>query len=318
MKRNVGPFEELARELHKPIRRKFTRRQVHVFEVDEIWGADLIEMQEWSRVNKGYRYMLNVIDVFSKYAWSIPLKDKRGETTAEAFKQIVSSSGRQPKHLWVDQGKEFYNKNLDDWLKKLDINRYSTFGEHKSAVVERFNRSIKEKMWKRFTAENTRNWIDMIDDLIAEYNNTKHSTVKMTPIEASKKENEAFIINSRKYRNLETNRKFEVGDRVRISRIKGVFEKGFLPNWSEAVYKISKVQYTSPITYKLTDSLGEEIEGGFYAEELQKTNQENYRIEKVLQRKKIKGVEHALVKWVGYNKKFNEWIPISNLQNLDS
>src|SRR6476469_6622343 len=139
--------------------------------------------------------MLNVIDVFSKFAWSVPLKDKRGDTVTEAFKLVVKNSDRMPKFLWVDQGKEFYNRNIDEWLKKNKITRYSTFGEHKSAVVERFNRTIKEKMWMRFTAENTRNWINMIDDLIAKYNNTKHSAIKMTPAEASKKENEPYIIN---------------------------------------------------------------------------------------------------------------------------
>jgi hypothetical protein len=288
-----------------------------VFEVDDVWGADLVEMQEWSRVNKGYRYMLNVIDVFSKYAWSVPLKDKRGETTTEAFKLIVRSSGRIPKHLWVDQGKEFYNKNMDEWLRKNNIIRYSTFGEHKSAVIERFNRNIKEKMWKRFTAENTRNWIDMLDRLMSDYNNTKHSTIGMTPTEGSKKVNEVYIINSRKYRNVEsTHSKFKVGDRVRISRIKSVFEKGYIPNWSEEVFIIHKVQYTSPVTYILRDQSGEILDGGFYTEELQKTNQDVYRIEKVLQRKNIKGVEHALVKWVGYSKKYNEWIPVENLESI--
>ena len=96
--------------------------------------------------------MLNVIDVFSKYAWSIPLKDKKGETVTEAFKTIVKNYDRLPKFLWVDQGKEFYNKNMNEWLEKNNITRYSTYGEHKSAVVERFNRTLKEKMWMRFTA----------------------------------------------------------------------------------------------------------------------------------------------------------------------
>ena len=212
------------------------------------------------------------------------------------------------------QPSDTHNKNMSEWLKKNKITRYSTFGEHKSAVVERFNRTIKGKMWMRFTAENTRNWINMIDSLIAKYNNTKHSTVKMTPTEASKKENEAYIINNRKYRNLGNNKsKFAVDDRVRISRIKDVFEKGFLPNWSEAVYKIAKVQHTSPVTYIVKDPSGEILEGGFYTEELQKANQDVYRIEKVIQKKKIKGIEHALVKWSGYNKKFNEWIPAADL-----
>ena len=286
--------------------------------MDEIiWGADLVEMQDRSKQNNGYRYMLNVIDVFSKYAWSVPLKDKSGVTVTEAFKLIVKNSDRLPKFLWVDEGKEFYNKNMNEWLKENSITMYSTHGEHKSAVVERFNGTIKRKMWRRFTAENTNNWINMIGDLISKYNNTKHSTIEMTPVEGSKKENEAYIIGSRKPINVENKKnKFVVGDRVRISRIKGIFEKGYLPNWSEEVYNISKVQHTSPVTYILKDTLGETLQGGFYEEELQKTNQGIYRVEKVIKTKKIKGVEYALVKWSGYNEKHNEWIPVAKSKKL--
>ena len=132
---------------------------MNVFEIDDTWGCDLVEMQEWSKQNKGYRYMLNVIDIFSKYAWSIPLKDKTGKSILDGFKQIVKESNRIPKNIWVDEGKEFYNKLMNEWLKENNIIRYSTHGEHKSVVIERFNRTLKELMWKRFTSENTRNWI---------------------------------------------------------------------------------------------------------------------------------------------------------------
>ena len=151
-------------------------------------------MKEWSRANKGYKYMMNVIDVFSKYAWSIPMKNKTGVTTLEAFRKIEKESGRTPKHLWVDKGLEFYNKDVTTWLEKHNIVRYSTYSEHKSAVVERFNRTLKEMMWKRFTAENTRNWIDMLDALLHKYNNKVHSTIGMSPIEASKEENELKVL----------------------------------------------------------------------------------------------------------------------------
>ena len=291
------------------MRRKFLRRKVQVNGVDDIWGADLVDMQEWSRINKGYKYMLNVIDVFSKYAWSVPLKDKKGDTATEAFKYIVDNSNRIPKHIWVDKGKEFYNKNMDEWLKENKINRYSTFGEHKSAVVERFNRTLKEKMWKRFTAENTRNWVDMIDRLLSEYNKTVHSTIGMNPIKASKIKNSELKTLTKHL----GKPKFKVDDKVRISRMKGTFEKGYLPNWSEAIYVIHQVKQTNPVTYILKDTIGELIEGSFYEKELQKTNQEIYRIEKVLRKKNINGVEHGLVKWMGYNDKFNEWIPVKNV-----
>jgi hypothetical protein len=278
-------------------------------------------MQEWSEDNEGFRYMLNIVDVFSKFAWSIPLKDKKGLTVLNAFKQIVKKSGRIPKHIWVDEGKEFYNKNMDEWLKENNVIRYSTHGEHKSAVVERFNRTLKTNMWKRFTAENTRNWINMLDKLLTEYNNKKHSTIKMTPIEASKKDNEGIVWNNLN-NNINTvtgKQKFKVGDTVRISRIKAVFEKGYLPNWSEELFTVVKVKRTNPFTYKLSDTNGDILEGSFYNEELQKSLQKEkdiYRVEKVIRKKKINGIEHGLVKWVGYSNKFNTWEPMTNIIKL--
>ena len=261
--------------------------------------------------------MLNVIDVFSKFAWSIPMKDKTGETTLAGFKQIVKESGRIPKFIWVDEGKEFYNKLMTEWLKENNITRYSTHGEHKSAVVERFNRTLKTNMWKRFTAENTRNWINMLDKLMNDYNTRYHTTIKMTPTEASDKENEIEVLNNQGFRNQEVvKHKFKVGDKVRISRIKGLFEKGYLPNWSEEVFEIFKALDTNPRTYILKDTQGEVLSGSFYYEELQNTSQEVYRIEKVLRKKKINGVEHGLVKWLGYNEKFNEWKPMNEIENI--
>jgi hypothetical protein len=258
--------------------------------------------------------MLNVVDVFSKYAWSIKLLDKKGKTVLEAFKQIVKSSGRKPVHIWVDEGGEFYNKDMDEWMRDNNINRYSTYGPHKSFICERFNRSLKNWMWQRFTAENTRNWIDMLDKLLFKYNNTKHSTIKMTPTEASAGK---LMYNPVPY-SVPPKPTFSVGDQVRISRIKGIFEKGYLPNWSEALYTIHEVKQTSPITYILKDMKGEIVTGGFYTEELQKSKQEVFRIEKVLRKKKINGVEHGLVKWLGYNKKFNEWKPMSEIKKINS
>ena len=244
-------------------------------------------MQEWSEENKGFRYMLNVIDVFSKFAWSIPLKDKKGITVLNGFKQIAKESRRIPQHIWVDEGKEFYNKNMDEWLKKNNIIRYSTHGEHKSAVVERFNRTLKTNMWKRFTAENTRNWINMLDKLLTEYNNKKHSTIKMTPIEASKKDNEEIVWNNlnNKVNIVTSKQKFKVGDTVRISRIKAVFEKGYLPNWSEELFTVVEVKRTNPFTYKLSDTNGDILEGSLCNEELQKSVQKEqnvYRVEKLI------------------------------------
>ena len=137
---------KLADELHKPIKRNFTRRRVIANHIDEIWCSDLVEMQQFSKWNKGYRYLLMVLDVFSKYGWIVPLKDKKGETVAEAFKKIFKE-GRKPQYLWTDKGKEYYNKHVKELLDKNKITLYSTENEEKSSVCERWNRTIKTQMW---------------------------------------------------------------------------------------------------------------------------------------------------------------------------
>ena len=247
------------------------------------------------------------------------MKNKTGVTTSEALRKIAKESGRIPKHIWVDKGLEFYNRDVTGWLEENDIIRYSTYSEHKSVVVERFNRTLKEMMWKRFTAENTRNWIDMLDKLVHTYNNKLLSTIGMTPVKASQKENETKVLQNivNKTRPIPLRKpEFKIGDKVRISRMKAIFEKGYLPNWSEELYIVDKVQRTIPVTYKLKTLLDEEIEGSFYEKELQKSHQEVYRVEKVMRKKKINGVEHALVKWSGYNEKHNQWIPVKDLEKL--
>ena len=194
---------------------------------------------------------------------------------------------------------------------------YSTYGEHKSAVVERFNRTLKEIMYKRFTAQNTSNWINMLDKLMLDYNNKLHSTIKMSPVKASLKKTKVLVFNNLPLRQFMAKKpKFKVGDNVRISRIKGLFEKGYLPNWSEALYVVTEVQKTNPFTYSVKDMNGEIIAGSFYTEELQKSMQDVYRIEKIIRKKKINGVEHGLVKWLGYGKNFNEWKPMSEIEKL--
>ena len=143
-------------------------------------------MQAFSKFNRGVEYLLAVIDVFSKYGWLIPLKDKTGKSVASALKTIFEE--RKPEKMWVDKGKEFYNKDVKDL-----IELYSTENEEKSSVVERWMRTMKEKMWKYFSAKSTNVYMNVLSDLVKEYNNTRHSSIKMTPVKASKKENELTV-----------------------------------------------------------------------------------------------------------------------------
>ena len=270
--------------------------------------ADLADMSAISKDNEGVNFLLLVIDIFSKYGWIIPLKDKKGETVAKALKTIFKE--RKPEKLWTDKGKEFYNKNVKDL-----VELYSTENEEKSSIVERWIRTMKEKMWKYFTDNSTYTYIDILPDLIEDYNNTVQSSTKLTPVEASKKKNELTV-----WRNLYPDRlkihdltpKFSVGDEVRISKKKKTFEKGYTTRWTEEIFTITKIQNTNPITYKIADLQGEEIDGTFYEPELQKTEQQVFRIEKVIEKRKNK----SLVKWKGYSDKFNSWVDNKNLIDL--
>ena len=187
---NVENWQQsLANELHKPIRRKFTRRRVYVNGIDEIWAADLVEMGKFSKWNNGVRYLLMVIDIFSKFGWIEPLKNKKGETVVKAFKNILKT-GRKPQNLWTDNGVEFYNKDFKKLLEEEGINLYSTQNEEKSSIVERWNRTIKNRLWKYFTVSNSPVYIDQLPVIVDKYNKSKHRSIKMTPEEASRKENE--------------------------------------------------------------------------------------------------------------------------------
>ena len=143
-------------------------------------------MQAFSKFNRGVKYLLAIVDVFSKYGWLIPLKDKTGKSVALALETIFKE--RKPEKMCVDKGKEFYNKDVKDV-----IELYSTENEEKSSVVERWIRTMKEKMWKYFTANSTNNFINVLLDLVREYNNTGHSSIKMTPVNANKKENKLKV-----------------------------------------------------------------------------------------------------------------------------
>ena len=281
---------------------------------NKIWAADLADMRAFAKYNNGNTFLLLVIDTFNKYGWIIPLKDKKGETVVKAFKTIFEE-GRIPEKLWTDKGKEFYNKKMDNLRKLYDIELYSTENEEKSSIAERWIRTMKEKMFKYFTDNNTYKYIDQLPDLVEDYNNTVHSSTKLTPVEASKEKNELTVwrnLYPDRYKTSRLNPKFSKGDEVRITKKKKVFEKGYTTRWTEEIFTIKEIRETNPITYKLKDLQGEEIKGTFYEPELQKTEQQVFRIEKIIKKEKGK----SLVKWKGYPDKFNSWVDNKDLIDL--
>ena len=171
------PNYQLANELHKQIIRKFKRRKVYSSFRDNILGADFADMQSLSKYNKGITYLLCGIDFFSKYAWVVHLKDKRGITVVNAFQKIISK-GPKPNKIWVDQGGEFYNNLLKGFLKINNTEMYSAQNEGKSVIGERFIRTLKTKVFKQMTASSKNVYFDVLDHIVNKYNNTVHRTIK--------------------------------------------------------------------------------------------------------------------------------------------
>ena len=294
----------LSEELHKAKRKNYPRRKIIVNYIDEIFAADLVEMQKFAKLNRGYRYLLTCIDIFSKYSWVIPLKDKKGINIKNALQKIFNE--RKPEYLWTNKGKEFYNKQVQDLLNENNIKLYSTNNsEIKSAVVERFNRSFKNMMYKKFTENNNTIFYNILDELVNNYNNKYHSTIRMSPIEGSKKINEKKIKNIYNFEITKKLGKFKIGDRVRLSLEKNIFEKGYDTNWTQEIFVIYDIKYSNVPYYYLKDLNNEKLQGTFYEQELQKTKQDDlYTIEKILKTNKNK----VYVKWRGYDNSFNSWI----------
>lgn len=314
--------EQYTYSLHRPYKKPYIYRKTITPGIDDLWQADLVEMREFSDSNDGYNYLLCIIDCYSKYAWCIPMKTKTGLETSKAFETIFNK-GRCPSNLHFDEGKEFYNDKVKTVLKDINIQFYSTHSDKKAAIVERFNRTLKSRMWKYFTANETRRWIDIIDQLVDDYNNTFHSTVKMTPVEASKAENSPTVWHNIYGAYLAAQYeapRLKVGQTVRITKYKSIFHKGYLPNFTEEFFKIKQVLVGKPTVYRLEDIKEEALDGTFYESELSPFNESKettYKIENVLGTKKIKGQKYVLVKYKGWPDKFNEWIPQTNVALLN-
>ena len=303
---NNFTMEDLSNELNKPIINKFERKNIIVNHIDEIHSCDLVDMQKYSKMNIGYKYIFTNIDIFSKYAWSFPLKTKTVKEVKSCFQKIFKE--RKPNYIWSDQESAFFSKEMLNFFKDNDVKIYYTYSDLKAVIIERFNRSLRELMMKSFVKNNNTVWCNILPDLIKTYNNRYHQTIEIKRKNVNKL-NEKHIKNTA-YNYDITNKKpkFKINDLVRISlKRRALFDKptGNI-KWLEQLYKIYKINVSNVITYQLEDMIDEIIKGQFYTKELQlsKNDTGEYIVEKILKTNKNK----IFVKWRGYDSSFNSRI----------
>ena len=302
-----------AYTLHKPTRKRFPRRTVYSKGIADLIQADIADLSHIARYNDGYKYLLTAIDVFSKRAWALPLKSKTGREVAAAFENILQE--RPFNMCQTDKGGEFYNATFRSLMEKWNMRHYSSENEDlKASVVERWNRTLKGRMFRYFTAHHTRRYVDALPDIVHSYNNTRHRSIGMAPLQVVEANEDKVRQKLYPKKPKRPRWKLEVGQRVRIATAREPFRKGYEEGrWSRELFVVDQRRPTAPVTYTLVDLLGEPIKGAFYEAELQKVKQPEddslFAVESVLKTRRKRngrGVEY-FVKWQGYPDKFNSW-----------
>ena len=228
--------------------------------------------------------------------------------------------GRIPKRIQTDQGKEFENRHVRALFDEYGIELFSIKSAYKAALVERFNRTLKSRLWKYFTANFTERWTDVLQDAVDAYNHSVHRMIRRKPAEVS-----AAVVDELRDRMHQRPKPargktdVRVGDKVRISKVKSVFDKGYLPNWTEEIMTVAEINdKDTPRMYTLKDYAGERIDGSFYREEIEVITKDDdvYLVEKVIRRQRRHGEMWALVKWLGYPTSMNSWVRQSDVSDL--
>lgn len=314
-----------AHTLHVGVRRHFQRNRVVVSQMDELWHSDLMDMSNVSNVNDGISYVLVCIDVFSRYLWVSPLKSKRGVDTSQAFQKIFSL-GRKPLRVKTDKGTEFTNKVVQHMFKERGIIHNVTQNEVKANYSERVIKTLKSRIHKYFTHNQTYKYIRKLNDFVDSYNNTYHRTIRMAPtdVNAGNESQVWFEQYAEPLLNRErtVTRKpvYKVGDIVRLSHLRSSFEREYSERWTGELFKVTRVNTgNSIITYMVKDYMDEEIKGLFYRHELQSVKidpEQPYKVEKILKTRTRKGVKEHLVRWLHWGSKFDSWVNDRDLFNL--
>lgn len=295
--------KQIVDELFKPAIKNFKRRRTIIKGLDDLWQIDLAEFCNYASDNRGYKYILVVIDCFSKFLWTKGLKSKSMSEVTDAMEYILNhSNGRVPKNIQSDQGSEFFNSKFSALMRRFKINHYNSYSIIKAAMAERVIRTVKTRLYKNFTLHASYNWIDgLLARVTRDYNRTKHRTTRLMPSAINKSNEKQVLQDVYSHLKIVGKTKFKIGDIVRLSKHKMLFEKGFTPNWTAELFRIIRVNpSTNPPTYLIKDLKGAAVKGCFYEQELMKTKHPDiYLVEKVLK----KSGSRMYVKYLGMDER---------------
>ena len=251
LRRNV------AHSLHRQRRKRFPRRKVITSYPGQIVQSDLIDMQKLSSKNSGYNYILVLIDCFSKYLWAAPLKSKSGPETADALRKIFDSMTYPVQSFISDEGLEYVNQYVRIVFEERNIHFYHIKSKLKASTAERVNKTIKEKLWKYFTISGGERWLDVLEEVVQNYNNTFHSTIKMKPNEVTWENRRKVFKASHPDINEKFDCRLKKGEKVRVALRKNEFEKGYTQNWSSEIFTVKHIFRKAGVCwYRLLDSNG--------------------------------------------------------------
>lgn len=297
--------EGIIDELLKPVRKKFPRKKIKILGLDDMFQADLAVLTNLERYNRGYKYLLVVINSFSKFLFCEPLKSKSSLEVAQAFEKILKRSKYLPNLLCTDRGTEFYSSHFKAVCRKYGIHLYSTTTTVKSSLAENGILLLRRFLGKQFLLNRSKNWVDQLDKVLEIYNNRKHTKTKIAPIKITRK-NEKQILKTvyEKDKPIFTKPKYKIGQFCRLAIRKNLFYKSHEINWTPEVFKIVAVNNKYPTTYKVESLDGAPIIGQFYDSEISLTKFPNeFLVEKIVRRKGSK----VLVKWLGFPSELNSW-----------
>ena len=309
--------------LHRPIINKFTTEKIVVGAINDYHQGDLIVLNSFSKDNDGYGYILCVIDCFSRFAWTVPMKTKTPAELIPALEKVYRNRDT-PTTFVSDAGKEFTAKATHKWFCDHNVQFAIAYGTNKAMFVERFIRTLKGMLFRYMTFKSSHRYIDKLDEITLAYNSRYHRVLGMRPIDVNANNQKDLFYrmygDPRNWHIRKWVNKYRLGETVRISRIKGKFERGFDESYSREIYKIHKILSTDPIQYKLVSLKNEILHGRFYENELIPVRmRENtaYPIDRIIAHRIVNGQRESLVRYLGWDKSADEWVKDKQLTDIN-